>query len=85
MLKLTSKCKQRPAATLLILVCLCVALQTGDLGLDIGAQGEPLGYRQEGKSPPHLWLAGRLPGDTHEGARMSQIPEQLGCNRNICS
>lgn len=26
-----------------------VCLQTGDLGLDIGAQGEPLGYRQDGK------------------------------------
>lgn len=25
--------------------------QTADLGLDIGAQGEPLGYRPEGKSP----------------------------------
>uniref|UniRef100_A0A8C1T3N4 Catenin beta-1 n=1 Tax=Cyprinus carpio TaxID=7962 RepID=A0A8C1T3N4_CYPCA len=24
--------------------------ETGDLGLDIGAQGEPLGYRQDGKS-----------------------------------
>lgn len=24
-------------------------LQTGDLGLDIGAQGEPLGYRQDGR------------------------------------
>lgn len=27
----------------------CVYLQTGDLGLDIGAQGEPLGYRPDGK------------------------------------
>lgn len=24
--------------------------QTGDLGLDIGAQGEPLGYRTDGKT-----------------------------------
>lgn len=54
---------------MLILVCLCVALQTGDLGLDIGAQGEPLGYRQEGKSPRHLWLAGKLPGETQEGGK----------------
>lgn len=36
----------------LLTVCPCV-LQTGDLGLDLGAQGEPLGYRQEGKSPWH--------------------------------
>lgn len=35
-----------------------VALQTGDLGLDLGAQGEPLGYRQEGTLPTHLWLRG---------------------------
>lgn len=34
----------------LLTICPCV-LQTGDLGLDLGAQGEPLGYRQEGKSP----------------------------------
>lgn len=43
---------------------MCVALQTGDLGLDIGAQGEPLGYRQEGKSLFHLLQAGRLSGET---------------------
>lgn len=35
---------------LLFFVCVFV-LQTADLGLDIGAQGEPLGYRQEGTSP----------------------------------
>lgn len=28
-----------------------LCLQTADLGLDIGAQGEPLGYRPDGKSP----------------------------------
>lgn len=33
---------QRFIATLL-------CLQTAELGLDIGAQGEPLAYRQEGK------------------------------------
>lgn len=33
----------------LLTICPCV-LQTGDLGLDLGAQGEPLGYRQEGRS-----------------------------------
>lgn len=41
-----------------------VCLQTGDLGLDIGAQGEPLGYRQDGRfiilrneiSSQHLWV-----------------------------
>lgn len=41
-----------------VLIYVCILLQTGDLGLDIGAQGEPLGYRQEGKPPPHLWLEG---------------------------
>lgn len=35
-----------------VLLTICPrVLQTGDLGLDLGAQGEPLGYRQEGKSP----------------------------------
>lgn len=34
-------------------------LQTADLGLDIGAQGEPLGYRAEGKSPLAGWGAFR--------------------------
>ena len=31
------------------LMCVCVYFQTGELGLDMGAQGEPLGYRQDGE------------------------------------
>lgn len=41
--------------------CTFLCIQTADLGLDIGAQGEPLGYRPDGKSSPlpwaQLWLA----------------------------
>lgn len=50
---------------------LSFSLQTGDLGLDIGAQGEPLGYRQEGKSPSDLWLAGGTPRRNTGGIKMS--------------
>lgn len=55
---------------------MCVTLQTGDLGLDIGAQGEPLGYRQDGRSPLYLWMAGMLPEETQEEIRRAFILQQ---------
>lgn len=42
-----------------------IPLQTGDLGLDIGAQGEPLGYRPDGEYiaffPPKCFLVQNFP------------------------
>lgn len=37
-----------PKDLMLKLLCNSLCTQTADLGLDIGAQGEPLGYRPDG-------------------------------------
>lgn len=52
--------------------------QTGDLGLDIGAQGEPLGYRQDGEFPSRVCASATLSHEKrHKRVRTAELITHL--------
>lgn len=50
----------------------CFPSQTGDLGLDMGAQGDPLAYRQDGECL-FFFIADAIPSVSHLLSHFLQI------------